>query len=308
MTGPPREYSFLRYLEAKKGLDHRSLNRHVWETLAGELSARPAGPPCRVLEVGCGLGAMLERLLDWRLLPAAVYSGIDLNPECIAAARDRFRRLAAHRGADLTQKDGRFRFRQAGLSLSVDFAALDFFRFLVREQGRRRWDLILAHAFLDLVDLDAVLPGLLSLLTPGGLFYFTLNFDGSTIFTPTTDPELDRLIESLYHNTMDRRRVDGRPSGSSRTGRLLFERLRAAGATVLAAGSSDWVVFPGPEGYPGDEAYFLHFIIHTIHQALEGHPGLPAAPFRAWVEERHAQIQRQELSYIAHQLDFCGRV
>ena len=107
---------------------------------------------------------------------------------------------------------------------------------------------------------------------------------------------------------MDERRVDGRPAGSSRTGRRLFAPLTAAGATLLAAGSSDWLVFPGPDGYPGDEAYFLHFIIHTIQQALEGHPELPEAAFRAWVAQRHAQIQRQELVYIAHQLDFFGRV
>jgi hypothetical protein len=171
----------------------------------------------------------------------------------------------------------------------------------------RPWDLVLAHAFLDLVDLEATLPGLLGLLAPGGFFYFTLNFDGATIFEPAIDPELDRLIETLYHDNMDRRRVDGRPSGSSRTGRRLLRQLPAAGGTVLAAGSSDWVVFPGPGGYPGDEAYFLHFIIHTIRQALEGHPEMPAAAFRAWIEERHAQIDRQELSYLAHQLDFCGR-
>jgi len=39
---------------------------------------------------------------------------------------------------------------------------------------------------------------------------------------------------------------------------------------ILDAGSSDWVIFAGPQGYPSDEAYFLHFIIHTIGTACEG--------------------------------------
>jgi SAM-dependent methyltransferase len=290
MIDEPREYSFLRYLAAKQGLEDRSLNRHVRKVLADSLLERRGASPCRVLEVGCGLGAMLERLLDWQLLPEAVYSGIDLSPEIIAEA---------HR---------RSMVRQPRPTVTVDFEAIDLFHFLAREQGRRRWDLIMAHAFLDLVDLGAALPGLLGLLAPGGFFYFTLNFDGSTIFQPTLDPGLDRLIESLYHQTMDQRQVGGRPSGSSRTGRRLFEHLQAAGATLLAAGSSDWVVFAGPDGYPGDEAYFLHFIIHTVHQALEGHPELPGNDFHAWVEKRHAQIRRGELVYIAHQLDFCGLV
>jgi SAM-dependent methyltransferase len=302
------EYSFIRYLEAKKDLDDRSLNRQVREVLARSLAEKGGASPCRVLEVGCGLGVMLERLLDWRLLPDAAYTGIDLNPECLAAAGARFRQRAALRGTELTLEAGRFRWRQEGLRLSAEFEAIDLFHFLQREQGRRHWDLIMAHAFLDLVDLEATLPGLLGLLAPGGLCYFTLNFDGATILEPAIDPGLDRLIETLYHDSMDRRRVDGQPAGSSHTGRRLLTQLPAAGAAVLAAGSSDWVVFPGPGGYPGNEAYFLHFIIHTIRQALEGHPELPAAAFRAWVEERQAQIERQELSYIAHQLDFCGQV
>jgi hypothetical protein len=82
--------------------------------------------------------------------------------------------------------------------------------------------------------------------------------------------------------------------------------LRAAGGEILAAGSSDWVVF-APEGvYPADEAYFLHFIIDTVRGALDG----AIAPERidAWASARHAQIERDILVYIAHQLDFFGRV
>ena len=308
MSVEPQAYSFLRYLAAKKGLDDRSLNRHVHETLADHLLERRGNTPCRVLEVGCGIGTMLERLIDWQLLAEAAYTGIDVHPDNIGEARLRFRRFAAARGADLALEAGRFWYRQPWQTVAVEFEAIDLCHFLTREQGRRRWNLLLAHAFLDLVDLGMTLPDLLGLLTPGGFFYFTLNFDGSTIFKPTIDAGLDQRLEILYHQTMDQRQVGGHFSGRSRTGRQLFEHLQAAGATVLAAGSSDWVVFPGPGGYPGDEAYFLHFIIHTVQQALEGHPELPEADFRAWLEERHAQIQRGELIYLARQLDFFVRV
>ncbi len=308
LTSVPAEYSFVRYLAAKQGLDDRSLNRHVREALGGSLLERREKTACRVLEVGCGIGTMLERLIDWHLLTEAAYTGLDVHPDNIGEARRRFRRFAAARSADLALDAGRCLYRQPGQTVAVEFAALDLFHFLTREQGRRRWDLIIAHAFLDLVDLGTTLPGLLSLLAPGGCFYFTLNFDGSTIFKPTLEAGLDQRLEILYHQTMDQRRVDGRPSGSSRTGRRLFEHLKSAGGTVLAAGSSDWVVFPGPAGYPGDEAYVLHFIIHTVQEALEGHPELPEAAFRTWIAQRHAQIQRGELIYLARQLDFFGRV
>jgi len=303
----PSEFSFLRYLAAKKGVDDRALNRNVRETLTGYLLERRGPSPCRVLEVGCGIGAMLERLLDWGVFGEAAYRGIDINPEVIGEARLRLPRYAAARGADLTIEAGRFMFQKERQSVLVDFEAVDLFHFLAREPGRK-WDLLLAHAFLDLVDLSATLPDLLALLDSGGLCYFTLNFDGATIFEPTLDLELDRQIERLYHRTMDDRRINGRPSGDSLTGRRLLGRLQAMGVQVLAAGSSDWVVFAGKTGYSGDEAYFLHFIIHTIGQALQGHPEIDPARLEDWLKERHSQIIRGELIYIAHQLDVLGQV
>ncbi len=151
------------------------------------------------------------------------------------------------------------------------------------------------------------LPILFNLLKPGGLFYFTLNFDGGTIFQPIIDAAFDEKITNLYHRTMDERISNGRPAGHSHTGRRLFKHLIDAGGEIIASGSSDWVVFADREGYAADEAYFLHFIVNTVHQALTGHPELESSLFEAWIAQRHAQIEAGTLIYIAHQLDFFGR-
>jgi SAM-dependent methyltransferase len=305
----PAAPDFIRYLAAKKGLDDRSLNRQVWDALAQAVRDRPDSAPLRVLEVGCGIGTMVERLLDRGLLTRAAYTGIDVEPGCIRAAAQRLHGYAAARQAPLTMNDsGAMLLATPAQNVRITFEAADLFDFLDREPGKAAWDLLAAHAVLDLIDLDSALPRLLSRLAAGGLFYFSLNFDGATILEPSIDPGLDALIEALYHRTMDTRRDRGRPSGSSRTGRQLFGRLRETGARLIAAGSSDWVVFPGPDGYPGDEAYFLHFIIDTIGQALHGHPEVPASRFQAWIAQRHRQIEARELIYIAHQLDFLGYI
>jgi SAM-dependent methyltransferase len=306
MSGPAAP-DFIRYLAAKKGLDDRSLNRQVWDHLARALRDRADSAALRVLEVGCGIGTMVERLLDGGLLTRAAYTGIDVDAELIRAAAQRLRGYAAARQVPFTiDAGGAMHFSTPAQDVRITFAAADLFDFLDQEPGKSAWDLLVAHAVLDLIDLDAALPTLLSRLAPGGLFYFSLNFDGATILEPPIDPDLDALIEALYHRTMDTRRAGGRPSCSSRTGRLLFGRLKEAGARLIAAGSSDWVVFPGPNGYPGDEAYFLHFIIDTIRLALHGHPELPAGRFQDWITQRHRQINARELIYIAHQLDFLG--
>ncbi len=301
----PQDYDFCRYLAAKKTVDDRSLNRQVWESLARALGHRGTSD-LKILEVGCGIGTMLERLLECPWLTRAHYLGIDLEAQNIQEALRRLERQAAAQGAALAPQGQALLYHSAAQKVAVELEALDLYDFLAQGRGRAAWNLLLAHAFLDLVDLPGTLPALLALLTRGGLFYFTLNFDGATIFQPCLDAELDPLIETLYHGTMEERRHRGQPAGASLTGRRLFGQIRAAGAHLLAAGASDWVVFPRDSGYPGDEAYFLHFIVETVRRALEGHPELAPARFQAWIRERHAQIDRGELIYIAHQLDFLG--
>jgi SAM-dependent methyltransferase len=302
-------YSYTRYLAAKKILDDRALNLRVYGSLAQAVNHLPGGAPLKVLEIGGGIGTMVERLMDWGLLTDAIYTTVDRHPDHVKEARARLQRYALDRGFQVASGE------QAELIIShpphclrLSFESVDFFDFAPRVQGQAAWDLLIAHAFLDLVDLSAALPLLLSLLRPGGLFYFTLNFDGATIFEPPLDPDLDRQIATLYHRAMDERRGPGRPSGHSQTGRRLLNSIPPAGGRVLCAGSSDWVVFPGPKGYSEDEAYFLHFIIETIRQALEDHPHLEKERFSDWLAQRHAQVDQGRLIFIAHQLDLLGKV
>ena len=94
-------------------------------------------------------------------------------------------------------------------------------------------DVLIANAVLDLLDVPAVLPALLRLLIPGGPYWFTINYDGETIFEP--GHPLDDQVMRAYHRDMDERVRYGRPAGDRRTGRRLFHHLRAAGAPALAA-------------------------------------------------------------------------
>ena len=102
----PAAPDFIRYLAAKKGLDDRSLNRQVWDHLARAVRDRPDSAPLRVLEVGCGIGTMVERLLDRGLLTRAAYTGIDVEAGCIRAAAQRLHGYAAARQAPLTVDAG----------------------------------------------------------------------------------------------------------------------------------------------------------------------------------------------------------
>ncbi len=285
---PLPDFSFPRYLAAKKSVDDRALNRAVWQRLAEELASRNAADRPEVLEIGAGIGTMTERVVAWGLLKNGRYTALDSEAENVAAARAR-----------LGKGEG-------DLHLSLEEA--DAFEFAARAEQQQRYDLLIAHAVLDLFDIPRALPRLLPVLKPGGLCYFTINFDGATIFEPVIDPALDAQIETLYHRSMDDRITDDQPSGDSRSGRHLFHLLPAVGVEILAAGSSDWVVYALNGSYPHDEAYFLHCILHFVESTLSGHPALDETAFADWLAERRRQIASGELVYIAHQMDFAGRI
>jgi hypothetical protein len=305
----PLTYSFMRYLAAKKSVDDRALNWQVWRRLVGALPEAILEQPLRILEIGAGIGGMVERMLASDILTHAIYTAIDMAPTLLAEGRRRLPQWAVEQGFQVQENGlGQLHLWRAGQHVTVETEAIDVARFMAREHGLRTWDLLIGQAFLDLIDMATALPGLRSLVHPGGLLYFPITFDGGTVFQPEGDAELDRAIEACYHQTMDQRVLDGYPSGDSRTGRRLFAHLRTVGVDVLAAGSSDWVVFAGADGYPADEEYFLHDIIHTIGTALTGHPQLDAERLGAWVAQRHAQIEQGALVYIAHQLDVLARV
>jgi hypothetical protein len=291
-------FDYARYLGAKTTVDDRALNRHV---LAELCRLMPAGAP-QVLEVGAGLGTMVARLMDWGVVGAGEYTLLDADQQLLDCSRRWLCDWAAAQGLPSEPlPDG---LRVGDLRVRLVHAELG--RYLAAARGAPA-DVLIANAVLDLVDVPAVLPGLLRMLVPGGVYWFTINYDGESIFVPG-HPHDDQIMRA-YHRDMDERVRYGRPAGESRTGRRLFHDLRAAGAPALAAGSSDWVVSAGPDGnYPGDEAYFLRSILNTIRDALRNRQDrVEPADLADWLAERGRQLAAGGLVYIAHQLDFVGR-
>jgi SAM-dependent methyltransferase len=305
----PVAYSYVRYLHAKRSVDDRALNRVVLGQLRDAIAGlpTPTSMPPRVLELGAGVGTMVSRLADLGWLTRARYTLIDSDRTSLDAAAAHLR---AWGGSSARDEGGVLAVRDAGRDLEAHAVEADVFDWLASNSDDEPYDLVIANAFLDLVDVAALLPLLWRRVATARPFWFSINFDGETIFLP--ERALDHQVTALYHRDMDQRLHRGRPTGGSRTGRLLLQEIPRSGARLLGAGSSDWVVLPsenaqGGARYPGDEGYFLHHILHTIDAALGGSPGIDAAAFAGWLDARRAQIDRGELIYVTHQLDVFGR-
>ncbi len=288
-------YEYTRYLAAKKTVDDRALNRSV---LAELRRLMPPGQP-RILEIGAGLGTMAARLLEWGVVSVGEYTLLDVDPQLLRDSRAWLGGWATARGVPIEPLPDGLRVGD----LRVRLVEAELGGYLDAGRGEPA-DVLIANAFLDLVDVPAVLPSLLRLLVPGGVYWFTINFDGESIFSPD-DPRDDDVLRA-YHRSMDERVRFGRPAGESQAGRHLFASLCAAAAPPVAAGSSDWVVHAAPDGtYPDDEGFFLDSILQTIEDALTDR--VEPAVLSGWVAARRRQLAAGELVYIAHQLDFAGR-
>jgi hypothetical protein len=288
-------YPYSAYLAAKRSVDDRALNRQV----LGELRRLMPSEPLKVLEVGAGLGTMVARLLDWQVITAGEYTLLDVDRQLLLDSRTWLCDWAAARGLRTELAPDGLRIGD----LQVRLVEAEVGSYLEEGNGEPA-GLLIANAFLDLVDVPDVLPGLLALLIPGGVYWFTINFDGESIFQP--DHPADDVVLEHYHRSMDGRVRHGRPAGERRTGRHLFGHLQAAGAPALSSGSSDWVVHAGPDRtYPEDEAVFLDSILQTIQHELTDSAECPG--LADWLTARRRQLNRGELVYIAHQLDFAGR-
>lgn len=298
--------SFVDFLAAKRTVEDRALNRPVFDRFVTELAGRAdrTTDPIRIVEIGVGTGSMIARLAEWDALPPAVsYRAVDLNKEVLSAARRRLperlraagytvdrqsARMLAHRRLD----DG----TQSTLELSLEVGD----GFSLTDEA----DAVIASAVLDLVDLDSALTGLGSILRHDGLLYAPMTFNGRTSFSP--DDPLDDRIERLYHRHMDE--VRDQPGGSQ-AGHDLLDRLPAAGYTVLEAGGGDWIVRPVDGAYPHAESTMLAHLLATIDEALADYPDdvLSTSTRQQWIETRTDQLDRGELSMVAHHLDVLAR-
>lgn len=268
--------NFIRYLESKKTVDDRALNERVWQAFWHNLPGSSRQYPLEMLELGAGTGAMTQRIVNSGKISTLMYTAVDDQPSNV----DELNR----------QAEGWLENRPF-VSVFAEVNTAE--EFVEQHTFERYFDAILAHAFLDLVDLDEFLPKLLELLPAGGVGYFTINFDGDTIFQPPHPA--DEAILAAYHASMR----------DPHSGRRLLNKLIELDTEILEAGSSDWVVYPNKGEYTADEAYFLQHILYFFEDSLSGRDNVDQDQLKTWLTDRRQQTEEGKLIYIAHQLDIA---
>ncbi|WP_416839323.1 SAM-dependent methyltransferase [Haloferax sp. DFSO52] len=293
---------FVRYLRSKEAIDDRALHRPTLADLGDRLDRHGQdhpSQPLRVVSIGAGTGAMCRRLLSWGVLDGhdqIKYVMVDRREGIADKAAAAFAEWARAAGwAASPTKDG-FRIERHGREVSLTYMTSDLFDAM--SALPKAIDLVIAHAVFDLLPLRRAITTVLSRVVDGGYLYAPITFDGRTAFRPAHDAD-DEII-AAYHETMR----DGDSSGPD-AGSNLLAALPEFGANVVSAGGSDWVIHPK---HDSDERVFLAHILGFVEQSLGESDAVDEETLSEWLSTRHRQIETDELSYIAHNLDILAQL
>jgi SAM-dependent methyltransferase len=295
---------YIRYLAAKRQIDDRSLSQSVWRKLRRRLRQADRRGPLAVIEMGGGIGTMFDRswIGPWR--PICNTPLIEANRDYLAECESRLKPLP------YISTDSKNRYHgqaPSGVTFVLEISCADIYAAIDDPNMFFRYDVVMAHAVMDLVNIPETLHGFQRLLRPGGLLYLTLNYDGLSCFLPQWETEFEEMLVSRYHLSMDNRIIEGRRSGSSQSGRQLILYLLSAKLPLIAVGNSDWIVLPQHGGYTRGEAFFLETIIHTIQRQSQQDSAVDQHKLAQWAKHRITQIAAGELIFMARNLDMlCG--
>ncbi len=290
--------SFADYLEAKFALDERSLNSEVRRTY---LEALHSLPQIECLDVGAGTGATLRRLLNSGLTAPLSVTALDRDPGLL----------------DMARRDAPGWLRALGLDPRIEDDAIQTYgkrlmaiRFVDGElkhyRPDRLYNVITAHAFLDIAPLREALRLFAAWLHPGGYLYASLNYDGDTMLLPSYDDAgFEARLLGHYNHTMECRRVDGQATGGAYCGRRLHDLLPQYGFEILAHGGSDWNISPVRGEYRDCDAVCLEALLEMIHKEGQG-SGLFAQLDR-WHQDRMRLLSQGLLVLHIHHLDLLAR-
>jgi SAM-dependent methyltransferase len=285
------------YFEAKAFVDDNSLHEPT-KTLFLALADSVKG---RVLDLGCGSGKMLQRLLKWGIPQSTVYVGVDSDPGVLEPFERTFKALFGQ--VQTNANDNRIEITAPGgiRILLYTQGAEDF----LREQDQ--FEVITSCSFFDLVDVYSVLPLVYEKLRRGGWVYSVCNFSGETYFEPVISSELDEKVIRLYHDSMRQRNLAlGIPDGEYCSGRKLAPVWQTCGGEVVSFGPSDWVICPKQGKYREEERHLLQSILNFVAQALRGYSELAPEEANFWIRERKRQLEDGRLIFVARNLDFLG--
>jgi SAM-dependent methyltransferase len=289
---------FADFLAAKFALDERSLDPRVQAELVRSLQRLPA-PQC--LDLGAGTGASVRRMLEWRGPTPWSLTLVERDPGLLAFAQAQALQTLAVLGQAACAQHRAIRSADGRIVLHFEARAVESYRPAIR------FDAVVAHAFLDLMPLGPMLARIRRWLSPEGLLYAAINYDGETALDPRhADAGFEAELLDAYNESMEARRIDGERTGGAYCGQRLRALLPQHGFAIVREGRSDWCIVPRSGGYRDRDEACLAVLLELIGSEA-AHAGLDPHRLQRWRAERTRLMRAGRLALRVRNRDVLAR-
>ncbi len=293
-----------QYLSAKKTIDDRSLNLHVWQTLQKSLPKSNVNDPLEVLEIGGGIGTMFQRMVEWQLTPYMNYLLSDPNGEYIDIFWQALTPWCRKKNMEIEKPSAtNALISNAKSVIYISTMVADADQIVQHFQTKRKHHLLVVNGVFDLLDIEIFLPNFLGLLDTSGMLYASINYDGRSIFLPTWPDTKESELLKHYHDSMERNTLSSSPLPACMSGSRLLSTALKNKFTILSAGSSDWLIHPKNERYAEDDTLFMRAILETIWLELRDHKKVDQIFLKDWLSQRQKDLNERKLVFSAKNLD-----
>ena len=303
----------------KREIDDDSINKDVLALLTKKKFKR-------VLDIGTGSGAQIRRDIELGLIRNnGEIIGLDVNEEGLTSSIVSFRRWAKKKSFSLEEIADSSAIHKFLVNINDQKYTVSLYCASVYDLGTRKtnqigndFDLVTGLSLLEHTDMKRALQSIKKVMKRGAYLYLPVNYDQHTTFGPTPKNFLEKeplLMQLFNYVGIDMQFKGEIEIGNSQCGSLLPTLCMNIGFTVLAYGSSDWVIPPGRAiNYSENKRNVLGFFVDAFYEVFKSADskvqkkfGITNDDIKNWQRLRKKQLQKGELYFTCMQKDILCR-
>ncbi len=300
----------------KKELDDEAINKNVLNVLLNNKKTYD-----KILDLGTGSGVQIRRNIELGLLnDGGKIIGIDINKDDLKKSISSFRVWAKKKGFKIKVLEDSGAVHNFKIINGKKTFTIKLYEESVYDLGTQKskikelFSLVTGLSLLEHTDMKKSFRSIKKIMKKGALLYLPVNYDQHSVFGPTNNDcfkDEANLMQLFNYSGIDYQFKGKVGIGNSHCGSLLPSIAKQSGFSVLAYGSSDWIILPGKvKPYSKNKKNVLDFFMNAFYSILKNSSkeakkkfGVTDQQIEKWYKLRKKQFKSGDLYFGCVQKD-----